>query len=76
MTTSTLNPRDSQMRAALTLVALGSDRAASVLRALPEDVAMKLVREIEQLGPVDATTAQQVLATVADELKHKTVIGE
>lgn len=76
MTASTLNPRDSQMRAALTLVALGSDRAANVLRALPEDVAMKLVREIEQLGPVDATTAQQVLATVADELKHKTVIGQ
>jgi len=29
--------------AALTLVALGSERAANVLRALPEDVAMQLV---------------------------------
>jgi len=76
MTASTLNPRDSQMRAALTLVALGSERAANVLRALPEDVAMKLVHEIEQLGPVDATTAQQVLATVADELQHRTVVGQ
>ncbi|MEO8694898.1 MAG: FliG C-terminal domain-containing protein [Acidimicrobiales bacterium] len=76
MSATTLNPRDSQMRAALTLVALGSERAANVLRALPEEVAMKLVREIEHLGPVDAATAQQLLATVADELKHKTVVGQ
>jgi flagellar motor switch protein FliG len=75
MTASTLSPTDPQMRAALTLVALGSERAANVLRALPEDVALKLVREIERLGPVDATTAQQVLATVADELKHKSVVA-
>ena len=75
MTATTINTSDSHTRAALTLVALGSDRAANVLRALPEDVAMTLVREIERLGPVDATTAQQVLATVADELKHKTVVG-
>jgi flagellar motor switch protein FliG len=75
MSAPTLSPSDPQMRAALTLVALGSERAANVLRALPEDVALKLVREIERLGPVDATTAQQVLATVADELKHKTVVA-
>jgi flagellar motor switch protein FliG len=73
--TATLSANDPQMRAALTLVALGSERAANVLRALPEEVALKLVREIERLGPVDATTAQQVLATVADELKQKTVVA-
>jgi len=75
MTAPTLSASDSQTRAALTLVALGSDRAANVLRTLPEEVAMRLVQEIDRLGPVDASTAQQLLTNVANELRQQSVVA-
>ena len=55
-------------RAALALVALGPERAANVLRSLPEHTAVELAARVARLGPIDATVARDVLADVASAL--------
>lgn len=70
-TTTAVDPSDSRQRAALTLVALGPERAARVLRSMPEELAIELARDVARLGAIDATTARDVLVSVASELQRE-----
>lgn len=63
-------------KAALALVAMGPDRAAEAVRALPEPIVVELLAEVNAIGPVDATTAKQILGEMADRVQVRTNVGK
>ena len=66
---------ETRHRAALALVALGPERAAKMLRRLPEDEAIALSQEVSRIGTIDANTARDVLAELAGSLKKSTTVA-
>ena len=66
---------ETRHRAALALVALGPERAARMLRRLPEDEAIALSQEVSRIGSIDANTARDVLAELAGSLKKSTTVA-
>jgi flagellar motor switch protein FliG len=62
---------ESRHRAALALVALGPERAAMMLRRLPQEEALALSDEVSRIGGIDANTARDVLAELAGSMKKK-----
>jgi flagellar motor switch protein FliG len=65
MTSHTPGPRE----AAVALVALGPERAATILRSLGEQEARRLAAEVAALGPVEPAEVRSTLAQLATGLK-------
>jgi flagellar motor switch protein FliG len=63
-------------KAALALVAMGPERAAETVRALPEPIVIELLAEVNAIGPVDATTAKKILSEMADRVQVRTNVGK
>ncbi len=59
----------SKRKAAVALVALGPERAADVLRGLPEETVLELIQEVGRIGRLDPNEAKQVLVELAAELR-------
>ena len=68
MTVTTEPFAPARRRAALALVALGADRAASVLSALTETEVRALAKEVAKLGAVDANEVRDVLGELTAQL--------
>jgi len=62
-------------KAALALVAMGPERAAETLRALPEHVVVELLAEVNAVGAVDASVAQTVLSELAEGVSERSTVG-
>ena len=70
MTSQNPGPRE----AAVALVALGPERAATILRSLGEQEARRLAAEVAALGPVEPAEVRATLAQLSTGLKSPALL--